>query len=127
VAVGGRTFRIGQANNVFVFPGVGLGAIVSEASEVTEDMFAAAAAALAAEVGAQDLDEGSLFPRVGRLRQVTARVAEAVAREALSSGLAARGLFDPAPAVAEAMWDPGYVPMDAVPVARAVELAYANA
>jgi malate dehydrogenase (oxaloacetate-decarboxylating) len=127
VALGGRTFRIGQANNVFVFPGVGLGAIVSEASEVTEDMFAAAAAALAAEVGAQDLDEGSLFPRVGRLRQVTARVAEAVVREALSSGRAARGLFDPAAAVAEAMWDPAYVPMDAVPVARAVQLAYANA
>ena len=54
-------------------------------------------------------------------------MAEAVAREALSSGRAARGLFDPAAAVAEAMWDPGYVPMDAVPVARAVQLAYANA
>ena len=78
VDFGGRTFRIGQANNVFVFPGVGLGAITSEAREVTEDMFAAAAAALAAAVTPEDLSEGSLFPRIGRLRSVTASVARAV-------------------------------------------------
>jgi malate dehydrogenase (oxaloacetate-decarboxylating) len=112
---GGRTIRVGQANNVFVFPGVGLGAIVSEARAVTEDMFAAAAAALAAEVSAADLAEGSLFPRIRRLRAVTVRVAEAVVREAVRSGLAARPIDDPAQAVVDAMWEPGYVPMTAAP------------
>jgi malate dehydrogenase (oxaloacetate-decarboxylating) len=110
---GGRTVRVGQANNVFVFPGVGLGAIVSEARAVTEDMFAAAAAALAAEVSTEDLAEGSLFPRIRRLRAVTVRVAEAVVREAARSGLASRPIADPAQAVADAMWEPGYVPMTA--------------
>ena len=121
VTLGGRTFRIGQANNVFVFPGVGLGAVLSEAREVTEEMFAAAAAALAAEVSPEDLAVGSLFPRVGRLRAVTARVAEAVVREAVGSGQAARALEDPARAVAAAMWEPAYVPMDPLPVARAAQ------
>jgi malic enzyme len=124
---GGRTFRIGQANNVFVFPGVGLGAIVSEAKEVTEDMFAAAAAALAAEVSPEDLAEGSLFPRIARLRAVTARVAQSVVGEAVRSGLAARPIADPAAEVAKAMWEPSYLPMDAVPVAPLAQLAFAEA
>ena len=121
VTLGERTFRIGQANNVFVFPGVGLGAIVSQALRVTEEMFAAAAAALAAEVRPEDLAEGSLFPRIGRLRAVTARVAEAVVREALGSGQAARTIEDPARAVAEAIWEPAYVPMDALPAPGAAQ------
>jgi malate dehydrogenase (oxaloacetate-decarboxylating) len=127
VELGGRTFRIGQANNVFVFPGVGLGAIVSEARGVTEEMFAAAAAALAAAVSPEDLAEGSLFPRVRRLRAVTAQVAAAVVREAVRSGRAARYIEDPAQAVAEAMWEPAYAAMAPTPVAKAVELAFATA
>jgi malic enzyme len=123
---GGRDIPIGQANNVFVFPGVGLGALVSESREVTDGMFAAAAEALAVQIAATDR-AGGLFPRVDDLRRVTAQVAEAVVREALSSGVAARPLKDPATAVAQAMWDPTYVPMDAVPVARALELAFAGA
>ncbi len=115
VEQGGRTVRIGQANNVFVFPGVGLGAIVSEAREVTEEMFAAAAAALAAAVSPEDLAEGSLFPRVRRLRAVTARVAEAVVTEAVRSGHASRQIDDPARAVAAAMWEPAYLPMSPAP------------
>ena len=115
VEQGGRTVRIGQANNVFVFPGVGLGAIVSESREVTEEMFAAAAAALAAAVSPEDLAEGSLFPRVRRLRAVTARVAEAVVTEAVRSGHASRQIDDPARAVAAAMWEPAYLPMSPAP------------
>jgi malate dehydrogenase (oxaloacetate-decarboxylating) len=107
----GRTLRIGQANNVFVFPGVGLGAIVSEARQVTEEMFAAAAAALASAVSPEDLAEGSLFPSVRRLRAVTALVAQAVVEEAVRSGQASRPIPDPARAVAAAMWEPAYVPM----------------
>ncbi len=127
VEQGGRTFRIGQANNVFVFPGVGLGAIVSEARGVTEEMFAAAAAALAAAVSPEDLAEGSLFPRVRRLRAVTARVATAVVQEAVRSGRASRHIEDPARAVAEAMWEPAYAAMGPTPVAKAGQLAFASA
>jgi malic enzyme len=109
VEYGGRTVRIGQGNNVFVFPGVGLGVLVAEARAVTDAMFASAAEALAAQVEEDDLREGALYPKVSRLRQVTARVAETVVREARDRGLG-RPLTDAeiAPAVAAAMWDPQY-------------------
>jgi malate dehydrogenase (oxaloacetate-decarboxylating) len=123
----GREIPIGQANNAFVFPGVGLGALVAEAREVTEGMFAAAAEALAAQVMDGDGASTMIFPRVDDLRAVTAQVAEAVVREAMASGVAGRPLEDPTAAVARAMWDPRYVPMDPVPVARAVELAFSGA
>jgi malic enzyme len=115
VAVAGRTVRIGQGNNAFVFPGVGLGALVAEAHEVTDAMFAAAASALATEVSAADLAEGILFPPMGQLRRVTARVAEAVVREARERGLG-RALGDPEipGAVAAAMWEPVYPLIEAV-------------
>jgi malate dehydrogenase (oxaloacetate-decarboxylating) len=109
----GRRIAIGQGNNVFVFPGVGLGAIVAEAREVTDSMFVVAADCLAAEVGAQDLASGSIFPPIGQIRRVTARIAEAVAREAREAGVARRSLTnDQIPAaVAAAMWEPVYLPM----------------
>jgi malic enzyme len=105
----GRTVRIGQGNNVFVFPGVGLGALVAEVRAVTDPLFAAAAETLAAQVAPEDLREGALFPSIRRLRRVTACVAEAVVREARDRGLG-RPFTDaeiPA-AVAAAMWEPEY-------------------
>jgi malate dehydrogenase (oxaloacetate-decarboxylating) len=109
VTHGGRTLRIGQGNNVFIFPGVGLGALLSGVREVTEGMFAAAAARLSVEVPAADLASGSLFPPISALRPVTARIAEAVMREARESGVG-RPLSDEAIAerVASAMWEPAY-------------------
>ena len=109
VTFGGRTTRVGQGNNVFIFPGIGLGALVSEAGEITDGMFAAAAERLAAEVRDEDLAAGSLFPPVADLRRVTARIAEAVVREACREGLG-RPFPDAeiAPAVASAMWEPLY-------------------
>ena len=108
----GREIAIGQGNNAFVFPGMGLGVLVSEAREVTDEMFAAAAERLAAEVRPEDLAAGSLFPRIREIRRVTARIAEAVVREARDSGVGR--VVDDARipvAVAEAMWDPRYLPM----------------
>jgi malate dehydrogenase (oxaloacetate-decarboxylating) len=114
VELDGRTLRIGQGNNAFVFPGVGLGVLVSEAREVTDGMFAAAADALAEQFPATDLAAGSLFPRVSGLRGVTARVAEAVVRQASAEGVARNVLEDPAEVVAAAMWEPVYPAIDVV-------------
>jgi malate dehydrogenase (oxaloacetate-decarboxylating) len=114
----GRTITVGQGNNAFVFPGIGLGVLVSGAREVTDAMFAAAAARLADEVRPEDLTSGSLFPAIRNIRKVTARIAEAVVAAARDSGQG-RILTDAeiAPAVAAAMWDPVYLPMDPVGMA----------
>ncbi len=112
VEIGGRKVRIGQGNNAFVFPGVGLGVLVSEAREVTDGMFAAAADALAEQLPDEDRAAGSLFPRIAGLRGVTAHVAEAVVRQAVSEGVARNPPEDPAEAIAAAMWDPAYPPID---------------
>ena len=112
VPYGGRTIKIGQGNNAFVFPGMGLGVLVSEAREVTDAMFAAAADRLAAEVHEDDLKSGSLFPPVSEIRLVTARIAEVVVKQARDEGVG-KAIPDakiPA-AVAAAMWDPRYLPI----------------
>ena len=106
---GERTFVIGQANNAFVFPGIGLGTIVAEARGVTDGMLAAAARALADEVADEHLAASSLFPPVTSLRRVTARVAQAVARAARDEGVG-RPLSDAElhDTVRGAMWEPQY-------------------
>jgi malic enzyme len=110
VAHDGRTTRIGQANNAFIFPGVGLGAIVSEATRITEGMFAAAASELAEGMSAEDLAAGALFPRVRDLRAVTVRIAAAVVRAACNDGVAAGDIAegDVVARVRGAMWEPDY-------------------
>ena len=114
VSHGGRDHRIGQGNNVFIFPGVGLGVMTAEAREVTDGLFAAAARQLAEEVSLEDLQAGSLFPPTSQIRRVTKAVAAAVVRAAQEEGLANRVLAeaDIPRAVAAAMWDPAYLPMD---------------
>jgi malic enzyme len=100
----------GQANNVFVFPGVGLGTIVSGARAITDAMFLAAARAVAASVSEERLRQGALFPPVSALRSVSRAVALAVAREALAGRPAAPRDEDLARAIDAAMWYPEYVP-----------------
>ena len=84
----GQTFVPRQGNNSYIFPGVGLGAIVSKASRITDDMFMAAAHALANLVSESDLEQGSLYPALPRIREVSAHIATAVAETARKSGLA---------------------------------------
>jgi malate dehydrogenase (oxaloacetate-decarboxylating) len=83
----GRTYRIGQCNNVYIFPGVGLGVIASGASRVTDEMFVAAARALAEMSPALTDPPASLFPPIKDVRAASRSVALAVASEALSAGL----------------------------------------
>jgi malate dehydrogenase (oxaloacetate-decarboxylating) len=122
---GGRTITIGQGNNAFVFPGIGLGVIVSDAYQVTDGMFAAAAVALADEVSAADLAAGSLFPPVRELRRVTTRIAEAVVAQARDEGVGRPFSDNAIPGtVHRAMWEPAYVPL--VPQRRAAEIVSAD-
>ena len=79
---------IGQANNVFVFPGIGLGAIVSDATRVSDAMITAASEALAESLTESDLRKGSLVPPVTRLWEVCGDVGMAVAKQAIDEGLA---------------------------------------
>ncbi|MFY9925589.1 MAG: NAD-dependent malic enzyme [Opitutaceae bacterium] len=88
VEIGGRRIVPGQGNNVYVFPGVGLGALVTEASEVTDAMFLAAATTLAGLVRPEDLAEGRVYPPIDRIREVSLEIATAVARVAHDSGKA---------------------------------------
>ena len=89
VTVEGRTHVPRQGNNSYIFPGVGLGLVASRARRATDEMFLAAARVLAGLVTAQDLEQGSLYPPLARVREVSARIAAAVAEVAFSSGLAA--------------------------------------
>jgi len=115
IEVGGRTRRVGQGNNAFVFPGIGLGAMVAEAREVTDGMFRAAAERLADELRQEDLDAGALFPPISALRRVTAHIAEAVVRQARADGVAREVPGeDVTRRVADAMWEPAYIRLVAV-------------
>lgn len=112
VRVGGQVREIGQANNVFIFPGVGLGAIVSRAREVTDGMFLAAATTLAGLVSQERLAAGALYPRLADLRAVSRAIAIAVARQARADGVARMPDDKPEEeAVDAAMWLPAYSPL----------------
>jgi len=111
VSHGDREIRIGQCNNAFIFPGMGLGALVAEVREVTDRMFRCAAECLAGQVPDEDLAAGAIYPRVRDLRRVSTRIAEAVAREARDSGMGkARSDEAISRAVREAQWEPVYQP-----------------
>ena len=88
VQLGERRIVPGQGNNVYIFPGVGLGALVSEATAVTDSMFLAAARTLASLVRPEDLAEGRVYPPLDSIRQVSLEIATAVATVAHDSGLA---------------------------------------
>jgi malic enzyme len=122
VDFGGRHVRIGQSNNAFVFPGLGLGVLVSGARVVTDGMFAAAAQRLAGEVTDEDLRAGSLFPAQSRIRAVQAAVAEAVVQQAQEEGQGEPFAEAAIPvAVRAAMWDPRHPEVLAVPLEVAVQ------
>lgn len=111
----GRHYAVGQGNNVFIFPGLGLGTLQSGAPQVSDGMISAAARALADAVREDELQQGLLYPAIGRLREVTAAVAAAVMQRAREEGTGADcSDAEIAQRIADNMWEPVYP--DLVPV-----------
>jgi malate dehydrogenase (oxaloacetate-decarboxylating) len=120
----GRKIRIGQCNNVFIFPGVGLGVLTSGAKEVVPSFFTAAAKAVAEHIDEDDLQAGILMPRVEKLKEVTNAVALEVGLAAFRENVSNPCAFssfdhenDPERLkvlIEKMRWDPVYIPL--VPV-----------
>jgi malate dehydrogenase (oxaloacetate-decarboxylating) len=113
VLYNGVSYTIGQANNSTAFPGIGLGAIVTRARLISDAMFAAAAKAIVEMVDGSNLG-ASILPGVGNLREVSVKVALAVARQAAAEGLTRVAPPDLERAIRDAMWEPRYGPIRAV-------------
>nr|GMD32345.1 NADP-dependent malic enzyme, chloroplastic [Ipomoea batatas] len=86
----GKTLLSGQANNAYIFPGFGLGLIISGAIRVHEDMLLAASEALAAEVTQENFAKGLIYPPFSNIRKISAHIAARVAAKAYELGLATR-------------------------------------
>jgi malic enzyme len=112
VPVDGRLRLVGQANNVFIFPGVGLGAIVARTGEITDRMFLVAARTLASLTSAERMRDGAIYPSLADLRSISRAIAVAVAREAREAGdgQVADGAT-PESLVDAATWVPAYLPV----------------
>ena len=107
---GGRTFRTGQCNNAFIFPGVGLGVIASGARRVTNEMFVVAARVLSEFSPALKEVGASLYPSLENVREISRRVAVAVGREAQRGGLAEDTTQEELERLVEInMWTPNYL------------------
>lgn len=121
VTVSGREIQIGQCNNVFVFPGVGLGVIASGANEVLPEFFTAAARAVSAHVTAEEQQSGMLVPKVKRLREISDDVAVAVGKCAIEKGVSRPCVYssfqhkdDPErlrELIEKMRWSPEYLPL----------------
>jgi malic enzyme len=111
VVVNGASRIIGQANNVFIFPGMGLGAIVAEAREITDEMFLLAAETLAGMVSPERLAAGALYPAVAELREVSRQIAARVVCQSRDCGVGRLYRDDEVmDAVDSAIWSPAYLP-----------------
>ena len=108
----GKRHRIGQCNNAFIFPGVGLGLTASRARRTTEGMFLEAARALAAKVTLKDLDESAVYPELPRIRECSLSVACAAVHRAVKEGHADAGILESLDENLErAVWYPKYIPI----------------
>jgi malic enzyme len=108
----GKRHVIGQSNNVFIFPGMGLGAAIAEAEEITTGMFHVAATTLARLVSQERLDLGGIYPHQSELRSVSFEIACAIVRYASEHNLGQRiAAQDVEAIVRAAVWNPSYVPV----------------
>jgi malate dehydrogenase (oxaloacetate-decarboxylating) len=106
--------RTGQCNNSFIFPGVGLGVIASGARRVTDAMFVAAALVLSEFAPVRHDSAAPLYPLLEQVREISFKVALAVAREAHRAGLTEVDLDKLEPRISSKMWTSHYVPLKCV-------------
>ncbi|HUZ17731.1 MAG TPA: NAD-dependent malic enzyme [Spirochaetia bacterium] len=108
----GKRSVVGQGNNAFIFPGLGLGMLVSGASRVTPGMLSAAAEALADYTDPGRLALGGVYPQIAQMQRLSRHVAEAVAVQAAADGVAARAPSKDWPdEIARFVWTPAYLPI----------------
>ena len=112
VEYGGRRHTIGQGNNAFIFPGLGLGASAVTARMVTDGMIDAASRALADQLTAEERAAGQIFPAIDRLRAVSFAVAVAVGRCAVETGVGRTSAESVEDAIARRVWEPRYPKYD---------------
>jgi len=113
VSFGGKLYEIGQGNNAFIFPGLGFGAVLAQAREVTDAMVMAASIALADYTAEHHLASGLIYPPVVELREVAARVAARVITQAFEDGVARADrdkMKTPLEYVRSKMWQAQYLP-----------------
>ena len=112
VMMGGVTHPIGQGNNAFIFPGLGFGAILSDAKSITDGMVLKAAQALAGYTIEKYVEGGLIYPPVNDLQETSVRVATAVVKQAIADGVARRANIpeDIESFVRERFWHPTYLP-----------------
>ena len=107
----GRTHRIGQGNNAFVFPGLGLGCIASGAKNITDEMFTAAAYRLSELMPADAAQSHCVYPKVKDLQKVSIEIAESVFEKAVSQGVAEAPVGKtPHEIIRSGIWKPVYLP-----------------
>jgi len=112
VMYNGKRHRIGQGNNAFIFPGVGLGISAGGIRRVTDKMFLEAARALASKVTEQDLADSAVYPELSRIRECSLSVACATVKQAVREGYADEEILDELEeALQHAMWEPKYLPI----------------
>lgn len=108
----GKRHRIGQGNNAFIFPGVGLGISAGNVTRVSDKMFLEAARALASKVTEKDLAESAVYPELSRIRECSLAVACATVKQAVKEGHADPEVLDDLEeALQHAMWEPKYLPI----------------
>ena len=112
VEYGGRRHTIGQGNNAFIFPGLGLGASAVTARMVTDGMIDAASRALADQLTAEERAAGQIFPAIDRLRAVSFAVAVAVGRCAVETGVGRTSAESVEDAISRRVWEPRYPKYD---------------